>query len=231
MSFSKPVFLANKGQTGPTGMTGPIGYNGVDGTTGPTGFAGTNGVLIQYQYNNNLFNDQLGITGSTERGATGYYVDIQPQSDQSKIRIDYKVKYQTSYFANTNLTLRIKRGDTGGRGPWTTVLEDTVLGSVNAGAPLVNTYTTNYIDYPGTTDWYRYQMFYEINDPSGTLTIDSPMGILGSTGNCLVLEELLGSGTANQGSTGATGPTGSASSVTRPTGQIGSTCSIKYYIT
>ena len=47
----------------------------------------------------------------------------------------------------------------------------------------------------------------------GGVPVDT-VGIIQSQGNNIVLQELLGSGTANQGSTGSTGPTG----VTGPTG-------------
>jgi len=184
---------------GSPGSTGPIG---------PTGPISTNGVIIQYQYNNSLTSDIL-TNSTSEQLATGYYVDITPQSNQSKIRVDYKVKYKTSYAADTYLNLSVKRAP----GPiftsYTDVFSDTLLGSANAGGPLNNIYTSNFIDNPSTTTSQRYQMYYTVIDPSSNLGSDT-LGILGSTGNCLVLEELLGSGTANQGSTGPTGWTGPA---------------------
>ena len=185
---------ANQGSTGPTGPTGAF----------------VPGVIVQYQYNNNLLTDYTG-TGTSENIASGYYVDITPQSTASNIMVNYKVRYQTSYVANTALAMRIKRAPGPPYLSYTNVFEDTLLGSANAGAPLRDTYTTNYIDtIPTTTPIpsYRYQLYYQIYDPTAALTGATPMGILGSTGNCLVLQELLGSGTANQGSTGPIGPTG-----------------------
>ena len=48
-------------------------------------------------------------------------------------------------------------------------------------------------------------MFYQLQGNS-----TNALGLINSSANCIILEEYLGSGTANQGSVGATGPTGSS---------------------
>jgi hypothetical protein len=70
MSFSKPLFLANKGQTGPTGISGPTGPNGEavnTGATGPrglTGFTGPTGPASSV----------TGPTGSQQNFYTNYTI-------------------------------------------------------------------------------------------------------------------------------------------------------------
>jgi hypothetical protein len=135
-------------------------------------------------------------------------VDISGASVDSKFLLNFKTKYQTSYAVNTLLSFIVKRAPSPFYdGSFTEVFRDTLLGSSNAGAPLIDTYTSNYVDSPNSTDLLRYQLFYKIYDPSGNLGSDE-IGILGSSGNSIIIQELLGSGTANLGSTGPSGPPG-----------------------
>ena len=60
---------------------------------------------------------------------------------------------------------------------------------------------------------FEYYLTYQLEAVGGGVPINS-IGIIQSQGNNIVLQELLGSGTANQGSTGPIGPTGA----TGPTG-------------
>jgi hypothetical protein len=190
-----------------SGSANAPGSFGATGPTGPTGVAGAPGVVIQYQFNNNLTTNYL-TTSTSEQTATGYFSTITPQSTASNILVNFKVKYQTSYAANTFLTMTIKRAAGPSYSSYsTTISQDTLLGSANGVGLLYNVYTANTIDSPATTTSQRYQLFFTVVDGSGNLTGSSGLGILGSTGNCIVLEELLGSGTtANIGLTGPTGP-------------------------
>jgi hypothetical protein len=206
--FTGPTGLGATGNTGPTGPTGPEGPTGL-GATGPTG-AGIPGVVVQYVYNNDLsgnVNDQLSDISGTDISGTNYYVDISLNALESRVYINYKVKYKTSASSNSSLDLIIKRATSADSfTSFTEVFRDTVLGNSLTNTPLIDSYTTNYIDSPNNnTDVLRYQVFYSINDPSSNLSGET-MGLLGSTGNNLILQELVGSG----GLVGSTGFYGSS---------------------
>jgi hypothetical protein len=178
------------------------------GNTGPTGPIGIPGVIVQYKYNVDLSNNNLSNSTIGDISASNYYVDISGSAVESKFLLNFKTKYQTSYSVNTLLNFIVKRAPSPFYdGSFTEVFRDTLLGSSNAGAPLIDTYTSSYVDSPNSTDLLRYQLFYEVSDPSGNLGSDK-IGILGSSGNSIIIQELLGSGTANLGATGPTGPRG-----------------------
>jgi hypothetical protein len=76
---------------------------------------------------------------------------------------------------------------------------DTNLGQGSGVALSTNTYNTNYIDTPGTTNQVNYQLWMQTTGQStGTPSINGA-GIIGCTGNCLLLEELNGTGVAGAG--------------------------------
>ena len=178
------------------------------GNTGPAGPIGIPGVIVQYKYNVDLSNNNLSNNTTSDISASNYYVDISGSSVESKFLLNFKSKYQTSYAVNTLLSFIVKRAPSPFYdGSFTEVFRDTLLGSSNAGAPLIDTYTSSYVDSPNSTELLRYQLFYEVYDPSGNLGSDE-IGILGSSGNSIIIQELLGSGTANLGSTGPSGPSG-----------------------
>ena len=225
------------GAIGYTGVTGMIGYTGSIGYTGVTGFTGERGnagVVIQYIYKNSGFTDCISFQPSTyypfsglptlscySAGQCGYVETIMPQSSESKIKVQFKIQYQTSDTLNTKLTLGVVCTSDGGI-TYSLVGQDIFCGTVNASGPLTNTYTFNYMHSPSTTNSITYQMFYQLQGNSS-----NPLGIINSSANCIILEEYLGSGTANQGLTGATGPTGS----TGPAGSTGPTGSSQWIST
>jgi len=199
------------------GSSNAPGSFGATGPTGPTG--APSGVVIQYQFNKNLTTSNYLTTLTTEQTATDYNSIITPQNIASNILVNFKVKYQTSYAANTYLTMTIKRAPGPAYSSYTTISQDTLLGSGNGVGLLYNIYTANMIDSPATTTSQKYQLFFTVVDGSGNLAGSSGLGVLGSAGNCIFLQEMLGSGTiANVGLTGPTGPgpttTGSGSSTT-----------------
>ena len=232
-----PVGPASIGPIGKTGATGAIGYTGSTGIQGPTGdnsgytgatgLRGNAGVVIQYIYKNTDFTDSVNFEPSDvypfnglptlscySTSSSGYVCSITPQSSESKIKVQFKVQYQASDTFSTKLTLGVVCTSDNGN-TYSLVGQDVFCGTVNASGPLTNTYTFNYMHSPSTTNTTTYQMFYQLQGSSS-----NSLGIINSSANCIILEEYLGSGSANQGSTGATGPTGLIG-YTGPTGAIG----------
>jgi hypothetical protein len=171
------------------------------------------------------------MNAMTNPKSTTFYETITPGSNSSRIYVNFKVMYQCSDVANSQINLSIYRSINSG--PVTLLFTDISMGSANAGGPYIGTYVTNYLDTPSAMGLpVTYTLYYQaLGGPSLTGT-----GVLQSTGNCVVLEELLGSGIANQGNTGftgatgATGPTGAgitghtgATGLTGPTGATGFT--------
>jgi hypothetical protein len=226
------------GYTGTTGIQGPTGdnsgYTGYTGATGPTGLRGNAGVVIQYIYKNTDFTDSVKYQPSVvypfnglptlacyNGGINGYICSINPQSSESKVKVQFKVQYQASDTVFTKLTLGVVCTKDNGI-TYSLVGQDIFCGTVNASGPLTNTYTFNYMHSPSTTNSTTYQMFYQLQGNSS-----NALGLINSSANCIILEEYLGSGSANQGSTGATGSTGP----TGPTGSIGPTGSSQWVST
>jgi hypothetical protein len=103
------------------------------------------------------------------------------------------------------LTINVKRSIAAGAP--TTIASDTFLGPQIATITNNDLYTLNYIDAPATTSSIKYYLTYQLESTGGVPPANT-IGIIQSQGNNIVLQELLGSGTANQGSTGPTGATG-----------------------
>jgi hypothetical protein len=234
------------GARGDVGPTGPTGYSGSTGSTGSTGVQGPTGnpgVVIQYKYKNTGFIDNClkNIPSKVppyaslpiicyDAGALldgNYSESITPQSRESAIKVQFKVQYKASDTVSTKLTLGVVYQITG-ENKYTLLGQDEFCGTVNASGPLTNTYTFNYMHKPITTSQVTYYMFYQLQGDSL-----NELGIVNSSANCIILEEYLGSGTANQGSQGATGPTGAtgrtgATGVQGPTGNPGVVIQYKY---
>jgi hypothetical protein len=174
---------------------------GSKGDTGPTGSSG--GVVVQYVYNSSLLTNYLNTIPANPENyyiADNYNSSITPQSNLSNIKVTFKVKYTTSDIESTKLTIGILRNINGNS---QSIGEDSLCGTINGSGTLVNTYTFTYMDTPASTEEVNYQLYYQLEGISQNL-----LGINGSSANCIILEEYLGSGSANQGSTGPTGPTG-----------------------
>jgi hypothetical protein len=161
--------------------------------------------MIQYTYLDNantpsLYQQSylyLNPTGPT--GCPSYTNSITPYSAASSVYVNYKVKYQTNDQANTLLNLYVYRQRVGIDASYTYLFGDTNLGQGSGVALSTNTYNTNYIDTPGTTNQVNYQLWMQTTGQStGTPSINGA-GILGCTGNCLLLEELNGTGVAGAG--------------------------------
>ena len=146
------------------------------------------------------------VTDFNEIDLSGnYFCIITPQSAASNILTQFRIKYASSYNANDRLTINVKRSIAAGAP--TTIASDTFLGPQIATITNNDLYTLNYIDTPATTSSIKYYLTYQL-EPTGGVPPANTIGIIQSQGNNIVLQELLGSGTANQGSTGSTGATG-----------------------
>jgi len=61
--------------------------------------------------------------------------------------------------------------------------------------PLTNIYTLNTIHNPNTTSNVNYKLSYSIEASGGDISTNIPLGILESSANSIILEELNGAGT------------------------------------
>ena len=227
-----------QGHTGPTGNTGSTGAPGTASNTGATGPAGTPGLVVQYVYKNTGFTENLknvvtaaspfNVTSSYTAGADsgGYSESITPLSNQSRIKVQFKVKYQG---ANTKLKMGIVYTIDSGA-TYKLLGQDTVGGPAVASGLFTETYTFNFMHWPNTTNRITYTLFFQLDTaPTSQAYM---LGVLGDNppdANYIILEEYLGSGGiglglgdhlgATLGSTGHTGFTGYTGSV----GAIGAT--------
>ena len=241
MSSNYIDYLKNKNKccktiTGPQGPQGPTGTQGLPGTavnTGATGPQGLPGVVIQYVYKNTNFSDNLKLTRTSSNpffplvvtgyscSAEGYTDSIKPSDIKSCIKVQFKIKYKTSDVVGTRLDIGVVYTIDGGA-TYSLLGQDTLCGTYNAGGPLINTYTLNYMHCPATTSTVTYIMFFNLES-----TADFSLGILGdnpsTTSNCIILEEYSGVGNSSGGPTGPIGPigpTGAGGSSSIPTGAI-----------
>ena len=238
--YTGPTGLSNTGSTGDKGDTGYTGYTGPTGlsntgSTGDKGDTGAPGVVIQYVYKNTDFSNNL---QNLETNATpfpslpllfcyscagqGYTESITPLSDQSRIKVQFKVKYQASDTFGTRLNLGIVYTTDAGTS-YTLLGQDTLCGTNNASGPFTDTYTFNFMHWPQTTNTITYTLFFQLEND--TVSPAYTLGVIGDnptvTANCIILEEYLGAGNPNQGFTGVTGPVGPAGTGgTGPTGSI-----------
>ena len=137
--------------------------------------------------------------------AQGFTCSIKPQSSASKVKVQFTIKYLASDILNSRLTLGVVYTTNGGS-TYSLLGQDTLCGSVNASGPLANIYTFIFMHAANTTNTITYTLFFQLENNSPTNALGLPLDT--TSANCIILEEYLGSGTANQGSPGATGPTG-----------------------
>jgi len=217
-----------RGERGPTGIYGPTGSTGSVGTpgtavnTGATGPAGPAGIVVQYVYKSAGFTENLQYaianadpfkitpcySCASESG--GYIESIAPSSDQSRIKVQFNVKYQAS---NIKLTLGVVYTIDSGA-TYTLLGQDTFGGANRVSGSFIDTHTFNFMHWPNTTNQITYILFFQLE--KATTPLSHMLGVLGdnTTGsNYIILEEYLGAGNLNQAPTasaGTTGPTGPA---------------------
>jgi microcystin-dependent protein len=218
-------YLSSKGACctpGPQGLRGIPGPQGIPGSstnTGARGPPGASGVVLQYVYKNSDFSNNLQTTRTSNTpfpylptvtgyscASQGYTSDIKPQKSNNCIKVQFKVKYQTSDIVGTRLDIGVVYTIDGGASYYL-LGQDTFCGTNNASYPLTNTYTLNYMHCPNTTNNVTYILFYNIESAA-----TNPLGILGNnpttTSNCIILEEYAGTGNVINGPTGPPGPPG-----------------------
>ena len=237
-----------RGERGPTGNYGPTGSTGTagapgtasnTGATGATGPAGTPGLVVQYIYKNAGFTENLKNTVTTANpfkvtpcytcaaNNGGYSESITPLSNQSRIKVQFKVKYQAS---NTKLILGIVYTTDSGI-TYTLLGYDTFGGPTIASGLFTDSYTFNFMHFPNTTNKVTYTLFFQLE--TQPVSPAYALGVLGDNpegSNYIILEEYLGTGALSLGlveritpSNGVTGPTGPAGSGSSGAGALGAT--------
>jgi hypothetical protein len=215
------------GGTGSTGSTGSTGGTGTTGSTGATGAAGAPGLVVQYVYKSTGFTENLqnvvataspfNVTSGYSCAANngGYTESITPLSNLSRIKVQFKVKYQA---ANTKLRLGVVYTIDSGA-TYILLGQDTVGGPTIATGVFTDTYTFSFMHWPNTTNRITYTLFFQLDSPPASTAYT--LGVLGDNpagSNVIILEEYLASGTAvpvttehlgsSYGGTGATGAQG-----------------------
>lgn len=158
------------------------------------------GVVIQYVYVNTSFQDYLVDAPTTNTPYPplslqcydagdyhGFVSSITPHNSQNQIKVQFKVKYQSSDVYATRLTIGVVYTIDGGAS-YSLLGQDTFFGSVNAGGPTTSIYTFNYMHSPNTTGNITYKLFFQ---PEG-YTTDPVLGLIGNANNSsdsIILEE------------------------------------------
>ena len=204
-----------RGDRGPTGVYGPLG------PTGATGAAGFSGIITQYVYKDEGFNANLQNTVATTNqtnitpsylctSSAGEYTEsITPVSVESRIKVQFKVKYQ----AINNTALRLGVVYTTNLDNTFTLLGQETLSKTNDSSGVFKgTHILNFIHWPKTTDTITYTLFFQLESspPSSSIYL----GVVGDAdekgANYILLEEYLNKNTQFYlDSYGVTGPTGS----------------------
>ena len=150
-------------------------------------------VIAKTQYNSAPLPDAY-TTLTTLQKPAAYSLNITPLSTTGKIMINFKVAFRCSVEPLHRITFSIIRTIGGVE---TTILTEAKQGIGNAGGPFEGIYHSNFVDTPATTSEVTYAVAYVLEADSNF--IDSPYssGIIGSNGNCLVLQEVEGSGVAS----------------------------------
>ena len=190
-----------RGERGPTGVygpQGPAGSTGSTGSTGATGPAGAPGLVAQYVYKSSGFTENLQNTVTTASPFNitscyscaanngGYTESITPFSDQSRIKVQFKVKYQAS---NTKLRLGIVYTIDSGA-TYTLLGQDTVGGPTIATGVFTDTYTFSFMHWPNTTNRVTYTLFFQLDTAPASTAYT--LGVLGDNppgSNVIILEE------------------------------------------
>jgi hypothetical protein len=176
-------------------------YTAFGGVTGPTGTYGPTGppaLLISYEYKNTNLGNDLSNNANTWIDATNYNLSITPSHPSNKIRVLFRNKYITSSQPRTYLDFRILYDIDGGvSGEF---CSDTGLGYTNTLAvnpdPVTDIYIVDKIHAPDSSGTITYKLQYYIDASGGDVPdISYNLGVLESSGNSIILEELAFSGT------------------------------------
>ena len=135
----------------------------------------------------------IGDVSNTWIDASGYVLSKVVLSNNSYIKIEFKVNYVSSPEADQTLSFRTLKSITGIDGSYNnTVFSDLSLGS-NMGVTLNNVYYGTFIDNLAnatlTNSTVSYKLEFMRNCPNGD-SISTPFGIVESSGNYISLQEL-----------------------------------------
>ena len=161
--------------------------------------SGLGGLIISYQYKNTGFIDDLSDVRGVEIDASGYNLAITPASVDSKIRVMFRALVKTSDEAFSRIKFKISY-DIGNTGlSWEELCSDINLGYTNRLAfypdPLTSIYSVDTIHSPNTTQSINYKLSYQIEASGIDVSTSTPIGVLESSANSIILEELNGTGT------------------------------------
>jgi hypothetical protein len=168
----------------------------------PVAPAGSNiaGVVIQYIYVNNQFDDYLVFTPAATAPYNGlptlncydagvppynFVSSITPHNAQNQIKVQFKVKYLSSDIFATRLTMGVVYTTDGTT--YKLLGQDSFFGSVNAGGPTTSIFTFNYMHSPNTANKITYKLFFQLENN----TIKQ-LGLIGNpttSSDCIILEE------------------------------------------
>jgi len=159
------------------------------------------GVVIQYVFVNTSFQDYLVDAPAPAPGpysglpllecydasTRGFVSSITPHNSQNQIKVQFKVKYQSSDVYATRLTIGVVYTINSGAS-YILLGQDTFFGSVNAGGPTTSIYTFNYMHSPNTSGSITYKLFFQ---PEG-MTTAAVLGLIGNastSSDSIILEE------------------------------------------
>ena len=173
-------------------------FGGVTGPTGTYGPTGPPALLISYEYKNSNLGTDISDNANTYIDATNYNLSITPSHPSNKIRVVFRNKYITSPQPRTFMNFRIMYDIDGGG--YTEFCSDSGLGYNNALAvspdPVTDIYIVDKIHAPDSSGTITYKLQYYIDASGGDVgTTDISLGVLESSGNSIILEELAFSGT------------------------------------
>jgi hypothetical protein len=136
----------------------------------------------------------LGTTHADWESPSGYDISKVVLSNNSFIKMEFKVNFISSTEAEQTLGFRVQKSIDGGS-TYTTIFTDPSLGS-NMGIGFINVYNGTYIDTLGgaalTNSTVTYRLQIKRNLPTFDTEISTAYGIIGGTGvgNYIFLQEL-----------------------------------------
>jgi hypothetical protein len=138
--------------------------------------------------------EHLGTTHADWESPSGYTISKVVLSNNSFIKMEFKVNFISSTEAEQTLGFRVQKSINGGS-TYTTIFTDPSLGS-NMGIGFINVYNGTYIDNLGGAALTNSTVTYRLQIKRNLLTFDTEIstayGIIGGTGvgNYIFLQEL-----------------------------------------
>jgi len=124
-------------------------------------------------------------------------LDITPSRTDSNINVMFRTLIKSSDEPYSRLNVFISY-DISNSGIYIPLCSDSLIGFTNklalAPDPLTSIYTLNTIHNPNTTSNVNYKLSYSIEASGADISTNIPLGILESSANSIILEELNGAG-------------------------------------